>query len=88
MRYFVDIITSPHRYLSCNLQEGKAMSTLSGKYRCELCKHDFPIDPPFEKDAIMGVDISQHNTKGISLGRPQDHPIHICDRCIQRIKEL
>lgn len=64
------------------------MSTLSGKYRCELCKNDFPIDPPFEKSAIMGVDISKHRTKGIELGEPQDHPIHICGKCIGAITEF
>ena len=64
------------------------MSVLSGKYRCELCKNDFPSYPPFEKDVIKGVDITKQRTKGIRLGEPQDHSIHICGKCIGAIAEF
>ncbi len=63
------------------------MSTLSGKYRCELCKDDYPIDPPLDRHYINGVDISRHRTEGIKIGVAEAHPIHICDKCMGAIAE-
>jgi hypothetical protein len=57
-------------------------------YRCELCKTDHPVMPPFDREYINGVDIREYRTSGIKITPAEDNPIHICDECIDSIKKL